>query len=98
MDAMKTGLLVLLCCALVSLAFLPSGCINQDNIQPADLSGRVPLVRVLIVQGQSSIKLTAAQPPLIYLSSSPTPHRLAIGPGMPISMSLTSAGWKCGNL
>ena len=97
MDAMKTSLLALLCCACLSLVFLPVGCTNQD-IQPADFSGHTPLVRVLIVQGQTSIKLTAGRPPLIYLSNAPGPHRLAIGPGIPISISLTPSGWRCGNL
>jgi stage II sporulation protein D len=95
-DAMKTSLLALLCCALLSLVFLPTGC-SQD-IEPADFSGHTPLVRVLIVQGQSSIKLTASQPPLLYFSNEPAPHRLAIASGFPISMSLTPAGWQCGNL
>jgi stage II sporulation protein D len=94
---MKSTFFTLVCCAVFSLIFLPFAC-THDSIQPADLSGRIPIVRVLIVQGQSDIKLTAAQPPLIYLSSSPSPHRLAIAPGVAITMSLTTAGWKCGNL
>jgi stage II sporulation protein D len=98
-DAMKSTFLALLCCAVLLLVFLPTGC-SQDpqDIKPTDFSGHIPLVRILIEQGQSTVKLTASQPPVIFMGSSPSGHRLDVMRGVPISISLTNTGWRCGNL
>jgi stage II sporulation protein D len=95
---MKTSFLALLFCAILSLVFLPSGCIQPPDIRPTDFTGHIPLVRVLVAQNQSTVKIVVSQPPLVYLSTTPTPRRLALAGGMPFSVSLTPAGWKCGNL
>jgi hypothetical protein len=50
----------ILCCLLMLVGF-PSGC-SQD-IPPSDFSGKTPIVRVLLLQNQTSVLISATDPP-----------------------------------
>src|SRR5437588_6709560 len=80
--------------ALLPAAMLLAGCLQ--DVKPADFSGRMPVVRVLVLEGKSSVSLTASQPPIIRTNSAPSPHRLNVQSSSPITVSLTSAGWRVG--
>ncbi len=74
---------------------LPFGC--EPPPQPGNLSN-IPQVRVLILENQSVVKLSATTPPLIRTVGSSAVHRLDLSPGAPISVSLEPTGWRIGNV
>jgi stage II sporulation protein D len=96
MNAISAVALRLLC-PLLFLAFLPFGCTSQD-LKPADFSGRIPVVRVLILQNQSSVQLTASEPPIMSTAGVPRQHRLDVPRGTAVPLSLTTVGWRVGNI
>jgi stage II sporulation protein D len=73
----------------------PSGC-SQD-IKPTDFSGKTPVLRVLLLQSQSTCKITAIESPSIRLAGFASSRRVDIPPGTPINISYTSAGWQMGS-
>ncbi len=73
---------------------LPSGC-SQD-IKPSDFSGKTPVLRVLILQSQSSVRLTASQSPSIRFSGSVASRSVDLPPGTPVDISYSSSGWRLG--
>src|SRR5580700_5199016 len=75
---------------------LLSGCVPPP--QPGAVTSNIPQVRVLILENQSTIQLSAKTPPLIRTADSPAVHRLDLSPDVPISVSLEPAGWRIGNV
>src|SRR6516162_3133318 len=86
------GAALRLLCPILFLAFFPFGCTSQD-LKPADFSGHTPIVRVLILQNQSSVQLSATEPPIISTVGVPRQHRLDIPRGTAVPLSLTTVGW-----
>jgi stage II sporulation protein D len=85
---------VLLCLLLLAVGF-PSGCSQQ--IKPADFSGKTPLVRVLILQNQSSVALTASEMPSIRLIGEVSARRVDLSPGTPVMLTHSPQGWRLGS-
>src|SRR5882672_9958122 len=75
-----------------------SGCSGTQDLKPADFSGRTPIVRVLIIQGATTVKLTATRPPVVTTSTVPSPHRLDVAAPSPAPLTLTPVGWRLGNV
>jgi len=82
------------CLFLLAIGF-PSGC-SQD-IRPTDFSGKTPVVRVLIFQNQSSVTLTATNPPSIKLLSDVSDRRVDVSPSTPVTLTCSAAGWRLGS-
>jgi stage II sporulation protein D len=75
---------------------LLSGCVSPP--EPAPVTANIPQVRVLILENQSTIQLSATTPPLIHTADSSAVHRLDLSPDVPISVSLEPTGWRIGNV
>ena len=90
---MRCFILLALLCAL-----LPCGCSSSPDLKPADFSGHTPIVRVLILQGITSVELTATRPPIVTTFSVPSPHRLDVAPATPVPLTLSPVGWRLGNV
>jgi stage II sporulation protein D len=81
--------------ALLMLAIgLPSGC--SPGIRPADLSGKVPILRILILQSQSSIRLTATADPTVRLKGLSAYRPVEIS-STPVTLTYTASGWQMGS-
>src|SRR5438270_10452346 len=89
---MRCFILLALLCAL-----LPCGCSSSPDLKPADFSGHTPIVRVLILQGITSVQLTATRPPIVTTSSVPSPHRLEVAPSTAVPLTLSPVGWRLGD-
>jgi stage II sporulation protein D len=83
-------------CLLLLAVGLPWGC-SREVLHPADLTGTVPIARVLLLQNQTTVNLTADQPPSIRLLADHTVRRVDVPPGAVVPLSLTAAGWQFGN-
>ena len=73
----------------------PSGC-SHDAIKPTDFSGKVPILRILLLQGQTSVALTASQPPSLKLTGDPKSRQADLPAGVPVQLTLSSGGWQLG--
>jgi stage II sporulation protein D len=82
-----------LCLFLILVGF-PSGC--SQNLPPADFSGKTPIVRVLILQNQSSVTINASEPPSVRSVSEVTIRRVELPEATPIQLTRTPQGWQLG--
>jgi stage II sporulation protein D len=85
---------ILLCLLLLAIGF-PSGC--SQPVKPADFSGKTPLVRVLILQNQSRVTLTASEMPSIRLISDVSSRRVDLSPDSPVALTCSPQGWQLGS-
>jgi stage II sporulation protein D len=83
---------------LLSAALLPVlllvGCSSLLN--RGSSSNNVPTVRVAILLKQTSVLITASQPPIYFTESDPTPRTLKLPPNRPIALTLLPGGWQMG--
>jgi stage II sporulation protein D len=98
MDAMKSfpsarWFHCAVCLLMLAIGF-PSGCSPQ--VRPADLSGKLPILRILILQSQTSIKLTASANPTVRLKGFTAYRPVEIG-STPVSLTCTASGWQMGS-
>jgi stage II sporulation protein D len=86
-----------LLCVVLLLVGLPSGC-SQD-IPASDFSGRTPIVRVLLLQNQTSVMIAATEPPSARLASEVSPQQVNLTDSVPAPMGLNAAhGWQLGSV
>lgn len=83
---------------LILLAFAvllawPGGCAQQGPYAPV---AGTPTVRVLILENQQKIELTATAMPVIHLGPDGTGQQLQFPPGTSVPISLTPGGWQIG--
>ena len=81
-------------CLFLLLAGFPSGC-SQD-LRRSDLSGRTPILRVLILGSQNSLALTAKESPSVRLMSELTNRTVEFSPSAPTTLTCSAAGWRLG--
>jgi stage II sporulation protein D len=82
-------------CLFLLLIGLPSGC--SQTMHPPELSGKTPVLRVLILSNLSSVSITASQTPTIKLKSEIASRRLELPPSTPVTLSCTASGWQLGS-
>jgi SpoIID/LytB domain protein len=82
-------------CLLLIAALLPSGCSHEAQHAPV-LSGGTPIARVLLLQNLSIVVVTCSEQPTIRLLGNHTVRRVDVAPGVPVALTLTSAGWQFG--
>lgn len=80
------------------LLCLAAGCSQQTAPTPTPKSPQGPVVRVKLLSDQKQVTLTAAQPPLVRVASDPSPKRLNVAPGTPLTLARAGSGWSLGNL
>lgn len=81
---------------LLALALLlgwPGGCAQQARYAPA---AGTPTVRVLILEHQQKVDLTATAMPTIHLGADGAGQQLQFPAGTSVPISLTPAGWQIG--
>jgi stage II sporulation protein D len=83
------------CLFLLAIGF-PSGC-SQDA-RPPDFSGRTPILRVLLLQNQNSISVTATVPPSVQLKSNVDGKRVEMSPSVPVILTSNGSGWDFGSV
>jgi stage II sporulation protein D len=84
------GAFLLLC----SIALLPSGC-SHDAARSGAPPG-TPLVRVLLLENQQQVLISATSPPVIRIGLQSAGQELRFPPGTFVPISLTPAGWHIG--
>lgn len=72
---------------------LPSGC--TQNVQRARVASVVPTLRVLILQSQTSVKITASQPPSVQLGAA-SARKVDLPPATTVTISYSAGGWQMG--
>ncbi len=82
-------------CLTLLLFGLPSGC--SHDIPPSDFSGKTPVVRVLLLQNQTSVLINAAEPPSARIGSTAYPRRVDLPASVTVAISLTPSGWQIGS-
>jgi stage II sporulation protein D len=80
-------------CLFLLVIGLPSGCMH--HIRPADFSGRTPLLRVLILQNQTSVGIMATQSPSARLKSDVSDRHLELS--APVVVTCAADGWHIGS-
>ena len=70
------------------------GCSTLLNRGPA--SNNVPTVRVAILVKQTSVLISASQPPIYFTETDSTPRQLNLPVDQPIQVALTPQGWRIG--
>ena len=57
-----------------------------------------PIVRVLLLEGRSSLRISAEAPPTIHTASPDAARRLGLSPGVPSTVQLQAGAWTVGNV
>src|SRR5947209_10338470 len=70
----------------------PMGC-SQDAGHATAPPG-TPNIRVLLLEGQQQVNVSATAPPTVHVG--PSAHRLNFPVSVPVPVSLTPAGWQVG--
>jgi stage II sporulation protein D len=79
------------CLLLLAVGF-PSGC-SQDA-KPPDFSGKTPIVRVLLLQKQSSVSITDTVAPQIRTLGESSYREFPLSPGSSGTLVSTASGWQ----
>jgi stage II sporulation protein D len=82
-------------CLFLLVVGFPSGCTHQ--IRPTDFSGKTPLMRVLLLQNQASVAISANEPPSVRLLSEGADRSLALPTGTVVTLMCTDDGWHLGS-
>ena len=82
------------CCLFLLAVSLPSGC--SQAIHPADFSGKTPVLRVLILENQNSVMVTASEPPSVRRMTDLTARRVDIPAATPVAIKWNAQGWQMG--
>ena len=77
-----------------ALALWPMGC--SPNVARSTPPPGTPSIRVLVLESQQQVSLSATTPPTVHVGSAATTHRLNFPPNAPVPVSLTPAGWRVG--
>lgn len=80
---------------LICLMAWPMGC-TQDASRTGVPPG-TPTVRVLLLEAQQQVSLSASAPPTVYVGANSSGRRLNFPPGVAVPVSLNSGGWRIGS-
>ena len=91
--AHPAGLYLLL---LSTCLFWPVGC-SQDNSAHVAAPQGTPTLRVLLLENQQEVMLSASAAPVIHIGSDINGQELRFPAGTPIAVSLSPTGWQIGS-
>lgn len=81
-------------CLTALLAIWPAGCSQDSGLSTAPPG--TPSIRVLLLENQQQVNVSATASPAARLGSSPVVHRLNFPRNVAVPVSLTRAGWRVG--
>lgn len=86
----RIAVLLILTCTILS----PVGC-SHEAAQVSPPSG-TPMVRVLLLENQTRVNLSAVAPPTVHIGRQSSAQQLNFPPGTSVPITLTAAGWQIG--